>query len=285
MNIRKVGIVGAGTMGAGIAHVIAMHGYDVVLRDIEQGIIDNAMERIEARLMRAVEKGRISDAGRLDALGRISTTTGLDELSDVDLIIEAVVEVIEVKKKVFAELSEVCEKKTVFATNTSSMSVTELSISSDRPERFIGLHFFDPVHVLRLVEIIKGELTDPDILPPIFEFAEKIGKTPVNVRKDVPGFIVNRLLVPYLNEAVRLVEEGVATPEDIDNAVRLALGYPMGPFQMLDMGGIDLTVRVLEYFSKELNEPRYFPRMTLRRMLQAGRTGQRAGKGFYDYEK
>jgi 3-hydroxybutyryl-CoA dehydrogenase len=269
-------------MGAGITQAAAQGGVDVILRG---RFADDALKRIEKQLARSVEKERITEDEKAAALSRITVTKDLAALKDVDLVIEAVKEDLEYKKQVFAELDGICDERTLFATNTSSISVTELAAASGRPERFLGLHFFNPVHIMKLVEVVSGELTDPDILPPVFEFAKAIGRIAVNVRKDSPGFIVNRLLVPYLNEAVRLVEEGVASPEDIDTAVKLGLNYPMGPFQMLDMGGVDLTVTVLEYFSKEFNDTGYAPRATLRRMLRAGRTGQKSGKGFYEYNE
>jgi 3-hydroxybutyryl-CoA dehydrogenase len=285
MGIRRIGVLGAGVMGAGIAQAAAEGGVDVILRDIEDRFVGGALERMERQLTRSVEKGRITEDEKAAALLRVTGTTEMTLLRDVDLVIEAVVENLELKKQVFSELDAICGKQTLFATNTSSMSVTELAASTARPERFIGLHFFNPVHVMKLVEVISGELTDPGVLPPVFEFVQAIGKTAVHVKKDSPGFIVNRLFVPYLNEAVRLVEEGVATPEDIDTAVKLGLNYPVGPFQMIDTGGVDLTVTVLDYFSKSFDDAGYAPRETLRKMLKEGKTGQKVGEGFYKYEK
>jgi 3-hydroxybutyryl-CoA dehydrogenase len=285
MRIEKIGVLGAGVMGAGIAQAAAQGGMRVTLRDLEDAFLEGALKRIEGSLSRSVEKGRLRADEKTEILSRIAVSTDIRPLEEVDLIIEAVVENLDLKKRVFAEIGGVCGPETIFATNTSSMSVTEIALASGRPERFIGLHFFNPVAVMKLVEIVRTDRTDPEILPPLSEFAAAIGKIAVSVKKDSPGFIVNRLLVPYLNEAVRLLEEGVASPEDIDTAVRLGLNYPMGPFQMIDMGGVDLTVTVLDYFSGEFKDPSYAPRATLRQMLEAGTTGQRAGKGFYSYEK
>jgi 3-hydroxybutyryl-CoA dehydrogenase len=206
-------------------------------------------------------------------------------VKDVDLIIEATPEDFEAKKTLFVELDELVAPDVILATNTSSLSITELASVTKRPDKVIGIHFFNPVPVMKLVEIVSTESTDPEVLPPVFKFVESLGKVAVHVKKDSPGFIVNRLFVPYLNEAVRLYEEGVASPEDIDTAVKLGLNYPVGPFQMIDVGGVDLTVTVLDYFSKEFDDPGYAPRETLRKMLAEGRTGQKAGEGFYQYEK
>jgi 3-hydroxybutyryl-CoA dehydrogenase len=207
----------------------------------------------------------------------------LTELEDLDLIIEAVPENLEIKQRLFSDLNNICKTETIFASNTSSISITQLAASSGRPDRFCGLHFFNPVPVMRLVEIISGLLTSQDTIDAVRGFAEGIEKTPVFVTKDRPGFIVNRLLVPYLNEAVRILEEGIATAEDIDKAVEFGLNYPLGPFKMLDNGGIDLTVAVLDYFKDEYNDSAYAPRITLKQLLRAGKLGRKSGEGFYKY--
>ena len=285
MDIKKVGVVGAGVMGCGIAHVTAMNGIDVVLRDIDQKYLDNALDKMEQSMARSIQKGRLTDEERLKTLSHIAFTTDVNDLADVDLLIEAVVENIELKKSVFSELDKICKPETIFASNTSSMSITELAVSTERSNRFCGIHFFNPVQIMKLVEIVSSELTDDDVIDVSRKYTESIGKTPVHVKKDMPGFIVNRLLVPYLNEAVRLLEEGVASVEDIDTAVRLGLNYPLGPFQMLDMGGIDLTVSVLDYFAEEYNDSSYAPRMTLRQMQRSGKTGKNGTDGFYKHEE
>ena len=283
MGIQRIGVLGAGVMGAGIAQVAAQSGLSVVLRDIKDEYTDGALARIEKQLARSVEKGRLTEGEKDAALGRIEKATGVEALRDADLVIEAVVEDMGLKKRVFAEIDGICKPGAIFATNTSSMSVTALAAAVKRPGLFLGVHFFNPVPVMRLVEVISGESTDPAILPEVFGFVETLGKTPVHVKKDSPGYIVNRLLVPYLNEAVRLYEEGVASPEDIDTAIRLGLNYPAGPFEMIDTGGVDLTVAVLDRFSKEFDDKGYAPRLTLRRMLDEGKTGRKAGEGFYKY--
>lgn len=283
MGIKKIGVLGAGVMGAGIAQAAAQNGILVVLRDIKDEYTDGALARIEKQLTRSVEKGRLTEAEKAAALVRIEKTTDAGALHDVDLAIEAAPEDMGLKKQVFAEIDSICKPGTIFATNTSSMSITELATAVKRPGLFLGVHFFNPVPVMKLVEVISGGSTDPQILPEVFGFVERLGKTPVHVKKDSPGFIVNRLLVPYLNEAVRLMEEGVASPEDIDMAIRLGLNYPAGPFEMIDTGGVDLTVAVLDYFSQEFHDSGYAPRGTLVQMLSEGRTGRKAGEGFYKY--
>jgi 3-hydroxybutyryl-CoA dehydrogenase len=281
--MKKIGVIGAGVMGTGIAHVSAAAGIEVVLQDIKEEFTENALRRMNALMDRSIEKGRLTEDLKKQTLERISVTTDTSPLSDADLIIEAVAEDPALKKQVFSELHAICKPDAIFATNTSSISVTEIASRSGRPERFCGIHFFNPVHLMKLAEITSGALTEPGVIDEAEAFAKAIGKVAVRVRKDSPGFIVNRLLVPYLNEAVRLVEEGVASPEDIDTAVELGLNYPVGPFKMIDTGGVDLTVAVLDYFKEEFADNAYAPRMTLKRMLRAGKTGKKAGEGFYKY--
>jgi 3-hydroxybutyryl-CoA dehydrogenase len=283
MAIQTVGVIGAGLMGSGIAQVTAMAGRRVILRDTESSFLEKSMGRIEGGLNRLLEKGKIQEDTKTETLARIVPIISLSELGDVDLVIEAVPEDLEIKRHLFGELDSICKPETIFASNTSSISITQLAASSGRPDRFCGLHFFNPVPVMKLVEIISGLLTGQDAIDAVRAFAEGIGKTPVFVKKDRPGFIVNRLLVPYLNEAVRILEEGIATAEDIDKAVEFGLNYPLGPFKMLDTGGIDLTVTVLDYFKDEYNDNAYAPRPTLKQLLRAGKLGQKSGEGFYKY--
>ncbi|MDR2355238.1 MAG: 3-hydroxyacyl-CoA dehydrogenase family protein [Clostridiales Family XIII bacterium] len=283
MTIEKIGVSGAGVMGTGIAHISAVAGFAVVLRDIKEEFTEKAFRRIEELLSRSVEKGRLTEEEKGRVLSRVTVTTDAAPLADADLIIEAVVEDIDLKKRVFSELHGICKPDAIFATNTSSISVTEIASGSGRPELFCGLHFFNPVHRMRPVEIISGAQTEARVIDAVKAFAEAIGKVPVHVKKDSPGFIVNRLLVPYLNEAVRLVEEGVASPRDIDTAVELGLNYPVGPFKMIDTGGVDLTVKVLDRFREAFADEGYAPRETLREMLESGRIGRKSGEGFYKY--
>lgn len=270
-------------MGSGIAQVAAVAGLRVVLNDIDRTYLDSSRKRIAAALERSVAKGKLTPEDRDAALERISTSTDLGALKDADVVVEAVLEDLALKKSVFRELATICGEDTVLATNTSSMSVTEIGAATGRADRFCGIHFFNPVPVMRLVEIIRGVDTSDATIATATELARTLGKTTVLVAKDSPGFIVNRLLVPFLNEAARLLSEGVASVEDIDAAVKLGLNHPMGPFELIDMGGADLTVTVLDYFRAELGSDRYAPEPVLRQMARAGRNGRRSGAGFYKY--
>lgn len=285
MSIRTIGIAGAGTMGTGIAQVCAVAGLHVILRDIDIKYVEASVGRIEKALSRAIEKGKMTEDEKTASLGRITKTVNLNEMAEADIVIEAVLENLELKKNIFAELNSICGEETIFASNTSSMSITDLASSSGRSDRFCGIHFFNPVPVMRLVEIISGLNTADTTVKAAYELVNALGKTPVHVKKDSPGFIVNKLLVPYLNEAAKLFAEGVASAEDIDTAVKLGLNYPMGPFEMLDMGGIDLTITILDYFAQEYANPNYSPQLILRQMIRAGKAGRRTGEGFYKYDK
>jgi 3-hydroxybutyryl-CoA dehydrogenase len=283
VSITRLGIVGAGTMGSGIAQVAAQAGLHVVLRDIDERFLASSRGRVEAAMDKAISKGKLSADEKRAALERITTAPDLGALRDADVVVEAVVEDLALKKSVFGEFAEICAEGTVLATNTSSMSVTELGAATGRADRFCGIHFFNPVPVMKLVEIIRGVDTSDATVETAAELARLLGKTAVHVKKDSPGFIVNRLLVPFLNEAARLLSEGVASVEDIDAAVKLGLNHPMGPFELIDMGGADLTVTVLDYFRAELGSDRYAPEPVLRRMARAGRNGRKSGAGFYRY--
>lgn len=284
MEMKTIGVVGAGTMGTGIAQTAAVMGYHVILRDIEMEFVNASVNRMDQYFTKSVAKGRMTDEQKEEALGRLTKTDRLQDLEEADLVIEAVLENMELKKSVFLELNQICKKETIFASNTSSMSITEIGKESGRPDRFCGIHFFNPVPVMKLVEVIRGLNTSDETMETALYFALSLGKTPVEVKKDSPGFIVNRLLLPYLNEAAKMLSEGVATVEDIDTAVRLGLNYPMGPFQMIDFGGIQLTVDVLNYFKEEFNDNSYAPQPLLRQMVRAGKLGPKAGEGFYKYE-
>lgn len=283
MSIRTIGVIGAGTMGTGIAQACALSGLKVVLRDIDAKSVEASVGRIAASLGRSVEKGKISEDDKNTSLKRIQKATILEDLADADIVIEAVLEDLALKKNIFSELNNICGKDTVFATNTSSMSITDIAGSSGRAERFCGIHFFNPVSVMKLVEIISGLNTAESTIETAYELTKLLGKIPVHVKKDSPGFIVNKLLVPYLNEAAKLLSEGVASAEDIDLAVKHGLNYPMGPFEMLDMGGIEMTITILDYFAKEYGNLHYAPQLILRQMLRAGKTGKKSGEGFYCY--
>ena len=284
MPIRKVGVVGCGLMGAGIAQVCAEAGHDVVVREVEEGLLKKGLGRIEGFLAKAVEKGKMTPERKLEVLGRLQGTTELQKLASCDLVIEVVTENIETKREVFRALDEACPPETIFASNTSSLSITELAASTKRPSRFVGLHFFNPVPLMKLVEVVRSPLTAPDVFETAVEFGRSLGKTPVRA-SDKTGFIVNRLLVPYLLDAVRALEEGVGTVPDIDEGMRLGCGYPMGPFTLLDLVGLDTTYFIAGIMFDEFHEKRFAAPPLLKRMVQAGFHGRKTGKGFYDYSQ
>jgi 3-hydroxybutyryl-CoA dehydrogenase len=282
MAIKKIGVVGAGTMGNGIAQVAAQIGCDVVMNDIEMRFVEGGMKKIEGFLNKSVEKGKI-DAKEKDAvLGRIKGTVDIKDLRDSDFVIEAVIENLDLKKSVFKQLDELCRPGVILATNTSSMSITEIAASTQRPDKVCGMHFFNPVPLMRLVEIIRGYATSDETIKTTTELAGKMGKVTVEVKKDSPGFIVNRIMIPHLLEAIRIVEEGIASIEDVDKAVKNGLNYPMGPFELMDLTGIDIAYFVTEYFYKELNkESKWVAPNLMKTMIRAGNLGKKTGKGWY----
>jgi 3-hydroxybutyryl-CoA dehydrogenase len=286
MAIKKVGVLGCGLMGSGIAQVSAMAGYDVVVFEAEQKAIDKGFAGIDKSLTKLTEKpadkGGITAEQKSAALGRLKGTLNKQDLADCDLIVEAIIENVEIKKKTFAELDGLVKKDCIFATNTSSISVSELMAATKRPERFIGLHFFNPVPLMKLVEVVKTIATASDVFEEAVEFGKKVGKVPVRT-SDKTGFIVNRLLVPYLLDAIRAYEEGVGSISDIDNAMKLGCGYPMGPFTLLDFVGLDTTYYITHVMFDEFKERRFASPALLRRMVLAGWYGQKTGKGFYDW--
>ncbi len=284
MAIRKIGVLGCGLMGSGIAEVAAKAGFDVVVREVAQDVIEKGMARIRRSMDKAVEKGRLSAEDREAALGRLSGTTDFTHLSDCDLVIEAIIENVEEKKRVYAAVDAVAKEGAILASNTSSLTVTQLAMSTRHPDRFVGLHFFNPVPVMKLVEVVRTLMTDEAALADVTEFCRALGKTPVACR-DNSGFIVNRLLVPYLLDAIRALEEGVGSVEDIDEAMKLGCGYPMGPFTLLDFVGLDTTYYIANIMFDEYREKRFAPPPLLKQMVQAGRHGKKSGRGFYDYSK
>lgn len=286
MEIKKFGVIGAGTMGNGIAQVAALIGCDVVMRDVKDEFVDRGMKSIDRFLSKSVEKGKM-DAGQKDAvMGRIQGTTDLSLMKDVDFVIEAVIEDLDLKKSVFRELDDVCGPDVILASNTSSMSLTEIAAATKRPEKVCGMHFFNPVPLMKLVEIIRGYYTSDDTVATTTALAQKMGKITVEVKKDSPGFIVNRIMIPHMIEAIKIVEEGIATPEDVDTAVKNGLNYPMGPFELMDLTGIDICYFVAEYFYKELNkESKWVSPNLLKTMIRANRLGRKTGGGWYEYGK
>ena len=284
MSIQRVGVVGFGQMGSGIAQVCAHAGLDTLVREVDQAFIDKGFQRVDGSLARLVKSGRASEADAKAARGRMRGTLSLADFRDRDLVIEAIVEEMGPKKKVFAELDAACPPTTIFCSNTSSLTIVEMAAATTRPDRFAGLHFFNPPVIMKLVEIVKGLTTSDETIGTLREFVTKIGKTPV-VCKDTTGFIVNRLMVPYLLGAIRALEQGVATKEDIDQAVKLGLGHPMGPFELLDYTGLDINLHVAEIFFDEFRDANMAPPSLLRRMVLAGRLGTKSGKGFYEYNE
>ena len=284
MEIKRVGVVGCGQMGAGIAQVCAEAGYPVLVREDSDEVLKKGLARIEKFLARAVEKEKLSDEGKEEILGRIEGTTELAGFQDRDIVIEAVVESLPEKAKLFRDLDGVCPDEALFASNTSSLSITEMAAGSGRPDRFVGLHFFNPVPIMKLVEVVRSPLVSPEAYEAAFAFAGALGKTPIRVG-DKSGFVVNRLLVPYLLDAIRALEEGVASVPDIDEGMRLGCGHPMGPFTLLDFVGLDTTYSIANIMFDEFRERRFAPPPLLKRMVQAGLLGKKAGRGFYDYSE
>ena len=283
-GIDTVGVVGAGTMGAGIAQAAATAGKRVLLVDISDELLQGALARIGKRLDRDVEKERLTAEERDEAFARIQTTTDLDRCAAADLVVEAVVEDRKVKADVLARLDRACPQATILASNTSSISITELAASTGRPERFLGMHFMNPVPVMELVEVIRGLATADETVARVAALAEEMGKTPVVVT-DTPGFVVNRLLIPMINEAAFLVAEGVASAEDVDKCMTLGAKHPIGPLALADLIGVDVVLAIMEVLYGSLGDPKYRPCPLLRRMVAAGRLGRKTNRGFFDYEE
>ena len=282
MAIQKVGVVGCGLMGSGIAQVSAQAGFPTVVREISSELVEKGLKGIEKNLARLVEKGTISDSVKSEVKGRIKGITSLDELKDCDVIVEAIIEQLPAKRELFKTLDELCPPHTIFASNTSSLTITEIAAATKRPQRFVGLHFFNPVPIMKLVEVVKTIATDPAVYEEMVAFGAKLGKTPVRAN-DSGGFIVNRLLVPYLLDAIRALEEGVGSVVDIDSSMKLGCGYPMGPLTLLDFVGLDTTYYISQIMFDEFKEKRFAAPPLLKRMVLAGWHGKKTGRGFYDY--
>jgi 3-hydroxybutyryl-CoA dehydrogenase len=283
VEIRTVGVIGLGTMGAGIAQVSVQSGYDTVGREISDELDERARATIDRYLTRAVEKGRMSQADKDAALGRLSLTTSLEELAGCDLVIEAIVEELEPKRELFAELERICRPETILATNTSALSVSKIAEVVERPERVIGMHFFNPAPVLPLVEIVRTEQSSDEAVDAAYAWAERAGKQPVRCN-DTPGFIVNRVLIPLLNDCVRVLDEAGVTPEDLDEAMTNGAGWPMGPCALVDLVGIDIHVHASEALHAALGEERMAPPERLLELQRAGKLGRKTGEGFFSYD-
>ncbi|HEY4980215.1 MAG TPA: 3-hydroxyacyl-CoA dehydrogenase family protein [Candidatus Acidoferrum sp.] len=282
MAINKVGVVGCGLMGAGIAQVCAQAGLSTVVREVSPELLEKGLKGIDKNLARLVEKGAITEAAKSEIRGRLQGTTSLQELKDCDIIVEAIVEKLPAKRELFAELDALCPAQTIFASNTSSLTIIEIAAFTKRPQRFVGLHFFNPVPVMKLVEVVRTIATDAAVYEEMVAFGAKLGKTPVRAN-DSGGFIVNRLLVPYLLDAIRALEEGAGSVVDIDNSMKLGCGYPMGPFTLLDFVGLDTTYYISQIMFDEFKEKRFAAPPLLKRMVLAGWHGKKSGRGFYDY--
>jgi 3-hydroxybutyryl-CoA dehydrogenase len=282
MAIEKVGVVGCGLMGAGIAQVCAAAGFATVVREVAPELVQKGLKGIEKNLARLVEKGALTDAASGEIRGRLTGTTVIDDLKDCDLVIEAIIEQLPAKKELFRALDDICPAATIFASNTSSLTITEIAAGTKRAPRFVGLHFFNPVPVMKLVEVVRTITTEPAVYEEMVGFAEKLGKTAVRAH-DSTGFVVNRLLVPYLLDAIRALEEGVGSIEDIDNSMKLGCGHPMGPLTLLDFVGLDTTYYISQIMFEEFRERRFAAPPLLRRMVLAGWNGRKSGRGFYDY--
>ncbi|MBN1254395.1 MAG: 3-hydroxybutyryl-CoA dehydrogenase [Deltaproteobacteria bacterium] len=286
MEIKKIGVLGTGAMGNGIAQVCAQAGFEVVMRDIADEFVQRGFKTIEGFLSKSVEKGKLSEDDKKKILGRITGTTNVADMKDADFVIEAVLEDLELKKKVFQEVESITRPEVILATNTSSMSITEIGAATKRTAKVVGMHFFNPVPMMKLVEVIKGMDTSDETVAATKELSEKLGKLPVIVKKDVPGFIVNRLMIVQVMEAIRLYEEGVASIEDIDTSVKGGLNHPMGPFELMDLTGLDINYHVNEYFHRELNqELKHVTPITLKNMIRAGKLGRKTKEGWYKYDK
>jgi 3-hydroxybutyryl-CoA dehydrogenase len=282
MAIQKVGVVGCGLMGSGIAQVAAASGFNTVVCEVSAELLDKGLKSIDKNLNRLTEKGMITEAVKNEIRGRLKGTTKIEDLKDCDVIVEAIIEQLPAKRELFSALDAICPATTIFASNTSSLTITEIATATKRPQRFVGLHFFNPVPLMKLVEVVRTIATEPAVYEDMVAFGAKLGKTPVRAN-DSTGFIVNRLLVPYLLDAIRALEEGVGSIEDIDNSMKLGCGHPMGPLTLLDFVGLDTTYYISQIMFEEFKERRFAAPPLLKRMVLAGWNGRKAGRGFYDY--
>ncbi len=284
--MKTIGVLGVGNMGTGIVQTAAQNGFNVVGVDLEDKILQNALKTIDRFMAKSVEKGKLTAEDKAAAFGRIKTSTNVDDLKDADFVVEAVFEMMDLKKQVFKQLDEITRKDVIISSNTSSMSITEIAKATGKPDKVVGMHFFNPVPLMRLVEVVRGHYTSNETVATGMDLARKLGKDPIEVRTDVPGFVVNRLMVPHLIEAILLYQDGIATKEDIDKAAKLGLNYPMGPFELIDLTGVDILLDVVNYFFENHNkELKWVAPRLLKDQVKAGRMGMKSGAGWYDYPK
>jgi 3-hydroxybutyryl-CoA dehydrogenase len=280
--MKKIGVLGAGTMGAGIVQVAAQSGLEVVLRDIQQDFVDRGVKSIDKNLSKLVDKGKMEAADKEAVMGRVTGSVNMEALAECDLIIEAAIEVMDIKKSIFKELDTLCKPECILASNTSALSITEIGAATGRADKVIGMHFFNPVPAMKLVEIIRGASTSQDTYDVIKEMSLKMGKAPVEIN-EAPGFVVNRLLIPMLNEGMYALMEGVANASDIDTSMKFGAGHPMGPLALADMIGLDICLKIMETLYKEFGDPKYRPCPLLVKMVRAGKLGRKTGEGFFAY--
>jgi 3-hydroxybutyryl-CoA dehydrogenase len=285
MEVKKIGILGAGAMGGGIAHLAAQSGFAVVLCDVKIDFVEKAVAKMEKLMAKSVEKGKMTAEQAKEVIGRITKTENMEDFKDVDFIIEAIIEDLKIKKEAFAKLDEITRDDIILGTNTSSMSITEIAAATKRPDKVVGMHFFNPAQVMKLVEVIRGYYTSDETIAATEALSKQMGKTTVEVKKDSPGFVVNRIMMASAIEAIKLVEEGVASMEDVDQAVKLGLNNPMGPFELMDFTGVDINIFVADYFYNEFKDVRWNPPLAIKQLAKAGRLGRKTGAGWYRYDK
>jgi len=284
MQVKKLGVLGAGAMGGGIAQLAAQLGVEIVLGDVDMKFVDGGVARMEKLMAGSIKKGKMTEDEAKAAIGRIKKTVQMEDFADCDFVIEAIIENLKIKQDAFSKLDQFAKKEAILASNTSSMSLTEIAAATSRPDKVVGMHFFNPPQVMKLVEIIRGYYTSDETVKATEEFSKQLNKTSVEILKDAPGFVVNRIMMASAAEALKLYEEGVATMEDIDKAVKLGLNYPMGPFELMDLVGMDINKSILDYLYDETKEVRWNSPLALKLKLKAGQLGRKSGAGWYKYE-